>query len=368
MARSKAFIAEDFFPPRAIPYDSNLRDLFAVEIAEDELAEKLLEFIPHLNHDTLVELSLYLALESKFNNKEVWRAIEAASLEALHLLTLKQVCQLEWATTQLKPKRTNGRFNTMLMQRAYNEVDRCSALELSYLMQGFRQKANKGLTEKVRKNLIERRTGLFPNGVETEDGREMLANTLFTFASCRPKNWGVYQQYANDEVEELIANYEHDLCEAAENASPEQLTQLAQALYILKTSDFENIFWRVERRTNQLAHEGQLDAYHATNILRALSRSQKNKMCGQDKTFTVLEPTILATIDSIPDRDLTHLMYAYSVRGVGNPELHAAFERRLDEMADRLDYPSLFNAIYYMLFRENANEGIWRKLVENTCA
>jgi len=45
----------------------------------------------------------------------------------------------------------------MLMARAMEEADRCSALELSYIMQGFRQKANKGLTEKVRKNLIERR-------------------------------------------------------------------------------------------------------------------------------------------------------------------------------------------------------------------
>ena len=55
----------------------------------------------------------------------------------------------------------------MLMQVAMKQVDTCSALELSYVMQGFRQKANKGLTEKVRKNLIERRQNLFPNGVET---------------------------------------------------------------------------------------------------------------------------------------------------------------------------------------------------------
>lgn len=129
-------------------------------------------------------------------------------------------------------------------------VDRSSALELSYIMQGFRQKSNKGLTEKVRKALIDNRRVLFPNGVETDDGREMLINTLFTFASCRPKNYGVYQTYADEAIEELIANYEHELCEAGENANPEQLTRLAQALYIMKTSEFENIFWRVERRTN----------------------------------------------------------------------------------------------------------------------
>ena len=104
----------------------------------------------------------------------------------------------------------------MLMERALAEVDKCSALELSYIMQGFRQKANKGLTERVRKTLIERRRNLFPNGVETADGREMLVNTLLTFATCRPNNYGMYKGSAQDEVEELVAHYEHDLCEAGE--------------------------------------------------------------------------------------------------------------------------------------------------------
>lgn len=73
----------------------------------------------------------------------------------------------------------------------------------------------------------------------------------------------------------------------------------------------------------------------------------------------------MASMDTIPDRDLTHVMYAYGIRNLGNPELHAAFEKRLEQMADSLDYPSMFNAVYYMLFRENANEQIWRKIVTN---
>ena len=77
-----------------------------------------MEIIPNINHDILVDLALYLALERGYNSLEVWRCIENSALEALHLLSIKQVCQLEWATQQLKPKRTAGRFNTMLMQRA----------------------------------------------------------------------------------------------------------------------------------------------------------------------------------------------------------------------------------------------------------
>ena len=88
-------------------------------------------------------------------------------------------------------------------------------------------------------------------------------------------------------------------------------------------------------------------------------------MCGQDKTFYRLEHIIEKDLDNISDRDVTHLMYAYSVRNVGNPSLHAAFEKRLEAMADKLDYPGMFNAIYYLLFRENANRSIWEKLVQN---
>jgi hypothetical protein len=82
-------------------------------------------------------------------------------------------------------------------------------------------------------------------------------------------------------------------------------------------------------------------------------------MSGKDKTFYHMEPKILANMDKINDRDLTHLMYAYSVRNVGNPELHKAFENKLNQIAERLDYPALFNAKYYMLFRENHNKEIW---------
>lgn len=49
-------------------------------------------------------------------------------------------------------------------------------------------------------------------------------------------------------------------------------------MYVLKSDRYENIWWRIENRTNALAEEGKLDAYHLTNILRAFSRAQHNHM------------------------------------------------------------------------------------------
>lgn len=89
-------------------------------------------------------------------------------------------------------------------------------------------------------------------------------------------------------------------------------------------------------------------------------------MNGEDKTFYNLEPIILKNIDSISDRDLTHLMYAYSIRAAGNPELYAAFDKKLMEIAGRLDYPGLFNAIYYLMFRESKCQATWDKIIDAT--
>lgn len=82
-------------------------------------------------------------------------------------------------------------------------------------------------------------------------------------------------------------------------------------------------------------------------------------MWGSDKTYIALEPTVLKNIDKMSDRDVTHLMYAYSVRKAGNPELYKAFDKKLEAIAEKLDYPSLSNALYYMMFRENNNKSIW---------
>lgn len=101
----------------------------------------------------------------------------------------------------------------------------------------------------------------------------MLIDLFYIFASNRSTRYGVYKHYAAQELEELIAYYEHDLADAGEEADPEYVTRLAQTMYILKSGEYENIFWRIERRATEFAVNGQLDIYHVTNLLRAFSRS-----------------------------------------------------------------------------------------------
>ena len=105
LRRSKSFIADTYFGPFSVK-ESNLRSLFIEQKAvwenewnqakptEAYLAwkEQLLEAIPRLNHNVLVEFALYLTFEAKFNDIKVWRAVEEAAYPILHHLTLTQIC------------------------------------------------------------------------------------------------------------------------------------------------------------------------------------------------------------------------------------------------------------------------------------
>jgi len=83
-------------------------------------------------------------------------------------------------------------------------------------------------------------------------------------------------------------------------------------------------------------------------------------MTGKDKTFYNLEPTVIKGLKDGNSRDVSHVIYSYAIRNAGNPELYKAFDQWLTEVdAQTLDYPSLFNIFYFMLFRESKDEAMW---------
>jgi hypothetical protein len=92
--RSKSYLG-DFLPPFDVPNESNLSEFFSKEVDY----ERLSEIIPQLQHGQIVDLALYLAFESKLNDKTVWRTLEQAAEESIHLMDLRQICKLEWATS-----------------------------------------------------------------------------------------------------------------------------------------------------------------------------------------------------------------------------------------------------------------------------
>lgn len=92
-------------------------------------------------------------------------------------------------------------------------------------------------------------------------------------------------------------------------------------------------------------------------------------MAGSDKLFIHFEPTIMNQISNFSPRDLSQVLYAYSIRNVGNPELYEAFDKRIEQFVDDrilLDYPTVFNMNYYMMFRDNTNRKIWEHMVDST--
>ena len=121
-----------------------------------------------------------------------------------------------------------------------------------------------------------------------------MVNLLFSYASDRRMSNGSYSAYAREKVDSLLALCEDDLCEICPLLNSEEIVRLSMALYLMKSSRYENIWWRVENRVHDLAEEkGALDSYHISSIIRSFSKSQDNIMAGSDKLFYHLEPLII---------------------------------------------------------------------------
>lgn len=110
----------------------------------------------------------------------LWRTIEDACLQNMHLYSTTELCQLEWATTQLKPKQVTSRLNTVILSAVLERLPSCNAQELMHVMQGFRGKQNKGLYMKLRQTLIDNKASLQLSGAQ-------MIDILFMFATFRPK-------------------------------------------------------------------------------------------------------------------------------------------------------------------------------------
>ena len=174
-----------------------------MEQTEEYLAwrEDVVALLPKLGVDTLVELAYYLSFEAKLNDKHIWRAIEDAALTNFHLFDLKKSCQMQWATTQMRPRHVSTRFSNMLFMQALEKVQQGvnSPEEVHWIMQGNRNKSSKDLYMKIRQSLIDRYEVLFQKPKKDASPEEFkvwadnMVNTLFSVYSNMPKHFGVYK-------------------------------------------------------------------------------------------------------------------------------------------------------------------------------
>lgn len=177
-------------------------------------------------------MALYLSFETDLNDKLIWRAIEDAALENLHLFDLKNSCKLHWALTSQKPKMTSARLDNLLSKMALDRIESGieSADDFHHIFQGHRNKKQIDIYLKLKKDLIEKKQFLNPTPKEGGDmvkWANNLTNLFYSLASNRPKKFGVYSVYAAEEIDELLSHYEHDMCEATQFLDSEGLTRLA---------------------------------------------------------------------------------------------------------------------------------------------
>lgn len=59
-------------------------------------------------------------------------------------------------------------------------------------------------------------------------------------------------------------------------------------------------------------------------------------------------------------------MYIYGLREQGNDELHTAFLEKLKSNMNELDFSSLHNVIYYLMFKDVVDKDIWEGVIATT--
>ena len=90
-------------------------------------------------------MTLQAGIVDKISAKPFWKELEDALLTNLHLYSIEQICLLEAARSEIKPKPFTQRFNTLLHAEALKVFKKGPKLnELMHIIQGFRKKENKG--------------------------------------------------------------------------------------------------------------------------------------------------------------------------------------------------------------------------------
>jgi hypothetical protein len=75
---------------------------------------------------------------------------------------------------------------------------------------------------------------------------ELACNLLYSIASNKPKNIGIYKHKYSRENDEILVHFEYELLDSIDLLDGDHLTRLAQAIYLLGTRKGENILWRIE--------------------------------------------------------------------------------------------------------------------------
>lgn len=87
---------------------------------------------------------------------------------------------------------------------------------------------------------------------------------------------------------------------------------------------------------------------------------------GKDRTFVELDQKVVDKMDEFDIRSLSHVMYSYGFREQGNPELHKKWIKRLESQSELMDHHTLSNVLYYLMFVDNKDEALWKKMIDNT--
>lgn len=114
-----------------------------------------------------------------------------------------------WAVTSVKPRQVSVRLLDIFTGKAIEAAGAgiTDPTDFHYIMQGHRNRKSKDLYMKMRSSLVNHKEHLVGSGSDARWASNLI-NLLYSFVTCKPTNFGVYRNYAKEDIDELIQTYE----------------------------------------------------------------------------------------------------------------------------------------------------------------
>jgi hypothetical protein len=147
-----------------------------------------------------------------------------------------------------------------------------------------------------------------------------MVNLFHSVATNFPKNMDFLDLIFKKSLYDFIVAFEDDLEENVKNFTKDQTVRLIEAFYIMKTSKFIYILWKLESRA--LDHLKSFEHDDTARVLRSFSHMNNNNMFGSEKTYQMHEESVMKNMNKFTPRELSQIAYAYASRESGSIELH----------------------------------------------
>jgi hypothetical protein len=199
----------------------------------DSIVKKIYDSIPYVNHSVFANMLMRMFFDFNLNQQSLIVYLEQEILNSLHHLSIEDICKIHYVAKIFSPKHFSAGFPKILLTSVQEKLPGMNLNQLYCVLFGFRMHRDKSFFDNIVNILIEKKNHLLKK--DNSNIPANIARIFYSYASNKPKHYGIQTFYAHKEViEKLIMAYDNDLLENILKMDQHEVCRLTHALYLLK--------------------------------------------------------------------------------------------------------------------------------------